>query len=450
MDIDAFLQTFARFGVSLGLEASDRLLECLDNPQEQVSIIHVAGSNGKGSVCAYLSSILTQAGYRVGRYTSPHLIRWNERICINEEPISDEDLSQVLAQVKASLQLGSHSPTQFEIFTAAMWLYFAQQKVDLAVIEVGLGGRLDATNVKDDALVSVITSISLEHTERLGDTLGKIAYEKAGVLKHGCPAVIGQLPPEANAVVSRIGHDRFCSMVYPNPAKDLGNGWAVYEGIELQAMDDETMIPLNRQLNFQMALQGQVQLQNSAIAIATMQQLRQQGWEVTDNDIIDGIAHTRWPGRMQWYRWKGHKILIDGAHNPDSARALREFIDSQKVRSVHWVMGILSNKDYQEMFAHLLRPGDSLYLVPVPGHSSAELSDLLTMAQKEYPNLHHRWTFNDVQMALQAAVVESRSPQEAENIALSISSKSELVVLCGSLYLLGHFLQQETAQTASS
>jgi dihydrofolate synthase / folylpolyglutamate synthase len=447
VDIDAFLQTFARFGVNLGLEASDRLLESLDNPQDQVQVVHVAGSNGKGSVCAYLSSILDQAGYRVGRYTSPHLMRWNERICINGEPISDEDLSRVLTEVKAALQLGSPSPTQFEIFTAAMWLHFSQEQVDIAVIEVGLGGRLDATNVKDDALVSVITSISLEHTERLGDTLAKIAYEKAGVLKHSCPAVIGQLPPEANAVVSRIGHDRFCSMVYPNPAKDLGNGWAVYEGIELQPMDDETMVPLNRQLNFQTSLQGQVQLHNAAIAIATIQQLRQQGWDITDADIIDGIAQTSWPGRMQWYRWKGHKILIDGAHNPDSARVLREFIDSQKVRSVHWVLGVLSNKDYQEMFAHLLRPGDSLYLVPVPGHSSAELPELLKIAKENYPNLAHSWTFNDVQLALQAAVLESRSPQNPQSIT---GQSSELVVLCGSLYLLGHFLQQEEAQKAEA
>ncbi len=450
MDIDAFLQTFARFGISLGLESSDRLLEVLGNPQEEVPIIHVAGSNGKGSVCAYLSSILIAAGYRVGRYTSPHLIRWNERICINNQPISDVELSALLTEIQIAIQ--RPSPTQFEVFTAAMWLYFARQKVDIAVVEVGLGGRLDATNVKDEALVSIITSISLEHTERLGDTLAKIAYEKAGVLKHGCPAVIGQLPPEAATVINRIGHDRFCTLIYPNPAKDVGGkGWAVYEGIELQAIDEETAIPITKQINYRLPLQGQVQLQNSALAIAAIQQLRQTEWQISDDDIINGIAQTEWPGRMQWYRWQGYQILIDGAHNPDSARVLREFIDSQRVRSVHWVMGILSNKNHAGMFENLLRAGDSIYLVPVPDHGSADLPDLLKLAKQSEPSLNNTWVFNNVQLGLQAATTEARTRRSGETPQqMPPGGASELVVLCGSLYLLGHFLEEETRKQAES
>jgi dihydrofolate synthase/folylpolyglutamate synthase len=201
VDINSLLQPFQHFGVHLGLERIVKLLANLGNPHHQVPIIHVAGTNGKGSVCAYLSSILTEAGYRTGRYTSPHLVDWTERICLNEQPISSEQLCQVLLQVQAAIQQHEEPPTQFEVITAAAWLYFAQQKVDVAVVEVGLGGRLDATNVCLNPLVTIITSISREHWQVLGPTVADIAREKAGILKSGCPAVIGALPSEAEQVV---------------------------------------------------------------------------------------------------------------------------------------------------------------------------------------------------------------------------------------------------------
>lgn len=160
MDIDSILKTFQRFGVHLGLERIQHLLANLGNPHHRVPVIHVAGTNGKGSVCAYLSSVLTQAGYRVGRYTSPHLVDWTERICLNEQPISTEALQELLLQVQAAIDPEQESPTQFEVITAAAWLYFAQTEVDLAVVEVGLGGRLDATNVCDPpSLLSLLPSV---------------------------------------------------------------------------------------------------------------------------------------------------------------------------------------------------------------------------------------------------------------------------------------------------
>ncbi|MGH2412512.1 MAG: bifunctional folylpolyglutamate synthase/dihydrofolate synthase, partial [Microcystaceae cyanobacterium] len=205
MTIDFLLQPFQRFGVHLGLERIEQLLADLGNPLYGVPIIHVTGTNGKGSVCAYLSSILTQAGYRVGRYTSPHLVDWTERICLNEEPISAITLEQILLKIQQVINSQRESPTQFEVITAAAWLYFVQSQVDIAVVEVGLGGRLDATNVCPHPLVTIITSISREHWQQLGSTLTEIATEKAGILKPGCPAVIGHLPSEAKIVVdSRI------------------------------------------------------------------------------------------------------------------------------------------------------------------------------------------------------------------------------------------------------
>ncbi|BAU14256.1 folylpolyglutamate synthetase [Leptolyngbya sp. NIES-3755] len=405
--VEALLYSYERFGVHLGLEASLKLLADLGNPQEQVPVIHVAGSNGKGSVCAYLSTILTEAGYKTGRYTSPHLIDWTERICINNCSIEPEALYESLLKVQSKVD-STCPPTQFEVLTAAMWLYFAEQKVDIAVIEVGLGGRLDATNVIEHPLVSVIVSISREHWQRLGFTLSNIAREKAGILKTGCPAVIGSLPPEAKAVVDRRIADLNCPVVYPEPAQSI-NGFAHYDSF-----------------NYRLPLQGEIQLHNSALAIAAIQFLRQQNWSISDRAIINGIQNTTWAGRMQWYNWKGNRILIDGAHNPASAEALRQYIDQIEKTPVQWVMGMLSTKDHADIFKALLRSQDSLFLVPVPDHSSADPTELATLAQEICPDLHSCQIYSDVPTALEV-----------------LAQRSNLTVLCGSLYLIGDFFKRD-------
>ena len=395
MNIDSILKPFQRFGVHLGLERIQQLLANLGNPHQQVPVIHVAGTNGKGSVCAYLSSVLTAAGYRVGRYISPHLIDWNERICLNEKPISLEELQQVLLQVQAAINIEAESPTQFEVITAAAWLYFAQQKVDIAVIEVGLGGRLDATNVCDSPLVSIITSISREHWQVLGSTLSEIAGEKAGILKAGCPAVIGQLPPEAMAVVEKKSKELGCPVIFPTPAMELRTAeaqrtqreeerWAEYEGIK-----------------YSLPLWGDIQLANSALAIASLQILQKQGWQISESAIVEGMAKTKWPGRMQWTTWQNYRLLIDGAHNPASAIALRQYVDTLEIYSpfskggISWVMGMLANKDHSEIFQALLRPNDQLYLVSVPDHGSADPQQLATLASQICPELSSIQTYPD-------------------------------------------------------
>jgi dihydrofolate synthase/folylpolyglutamate synthase len=429
--IDSFLEKFERFGVNLGLEAIQHLLAELDNPHDRVPIIHVAGSNGKGSVCAYLSAVLTEAGYRVGRYTSPHLVSWCERICIRDQPISPEKLHEVLQQVEAAIRPDRPSPTQFEVITAAMWLYFAQQKVDLAVIEVGLGGRLDATNVCDRPLVTVITSLSMEHWQRLGPRLEDIAREKAGILKSDCPAVIGQISSEAAAVVNRRVLELNCPTIYPQPAKDLGGGWAEYQGMEEYELKLETgeegSIELIKSFQYQLPLQGAIQLHNSALAIAALQLLRQDGWEFSDEAITDGIANTKWAGRLQWSTYKDRQILIDGAHNPASAEVLRQFVNTLKPSSIHWVMGMLSTKDHADVFKELLRSGDRLSLVPVPGHSSANPQELAVLAKQVCPDLASCGVYGDVFTALETAIEKSGQ---------------DPIVLCGSLYLIGDFFEK--------
>lgn len=413
-DLTNFLQRYARFGIELGLERIKTVLALLGNPQNTIPIVHVAGTNGKGSVCAYIASILQESGYRVGRFTSPHLIDWTERICINSNPIAVDELLTTLQQVESVLTQEDQSLTQFEILTVAAWLIFAQQQVEIAVIEVGLGGRLDATNVCDRPLVSIITSLSREHWQRLGPTLGHIAFEKAGILKPNCPAVVGQLPAEAAAVVQKQIQTLNCPVQWILPAQPLSdkNGsWAIAQGIE-----------------YPLPLLGEMQFMNSAVAIAAIQVLQQQGWSISTQAIQEGMAKARWPGRLQWIEWQGLQLLIDGAHNPAAAVYLRQYVETLDA-PVHWIMGMLATKDHADIFQALLRPGDRLTLVPVPEHDSAAPEQLATLAMQLCPNLEHCQTSRDLKTAL-------TSIQTAQ-----ASGSDRIPVLCGSLYLIGYFLQ---------
>jgi dihydrofolate synthase / folylpolyglutamate synthase len=422
--IDTLLLPFHQFGVNLGLSRIQTLLAALGSPHLAVPIIHVAGTNGKGSVCAYLSSILTAAGYKVGRYTSPHLIDWNERICIDNKPISTKVTLEILDRVIKAIDPNTPSPTQFEIVTAAMWVYFAQSQVDIAVIEVGLGGRLDATNVCDNPLATIITSISLEHWQQLGDTIAKITAEKAGILKPNRPAIIGTLPPDAIAVVTKRIAALNCPATWVKPAVEIPSIDSIYQTSSL-----ENSLPWVEfdGVEYPLALLGEMQLTNSAIAIATIQVLRRAGWEISQEAIVTGMANTRWLGRIQWLTWRLHKLLIDGAHNPAAAIELRRYVDTLNT-PISWVMGMLSTKSHRDIFEALLRDGDRLYLVPVPSHSSADPDLLADIARSVAVNLDSISTHPDESAALNAAILQTDTHQP---------------VLCGSLYLLGHFLQQD-------
>ncbi|MDE5080934.1 MAG: bifunctional folylpolyglutamate synthase/dihydrofolate synthase [Trichodesmium sp. St15_bin1_1] len=413
--IDSFLKRFEHFGVELGLERIYQLLDNLGNPHLQVPIIHIAGTNGKGSVCAYLLSILKAAGYKVGRYTSPHLVDWTERICLNEQEISSSILEQLLQEVEAAILPEQPSPTQFEVITAAAWLYFAQQEVDVAVVEVGLGGRLDATNVCHQPIVTVITSISWEHWQRLGPTLSHIAGEKAGILKPRCPAIVGVLPPEAKTVVEKRITELECPVVWAEPAELLE------ESQEYNSLP----VAICQGIEYKVPLFGDVQLINSAIAIATVRVLETQGWEVPTAAVKQGIAQTKWPGRLQWTTWQNRQLLIDGAHNAAAAQALGRYVRTLNYPSISWVMGMLSTKEHSEIFRALLKPGDRLYLVPVPDHSSADVNQLRVIARDICTKLDFCQVYSHLILALEASITDSKN----------------LIVLCGSLYLLGHFLR---------
>ena len=411
MNIDSLLQPFQHFGIHLGLGRIDKLLAAMGNPHQNIPIIHVAGSNGKGSVCAYLSSILKTAGYRVGRYTSPHLIDWNERICLNDEAIDTEKLIEILKYIQGLIDILEEIPTQFEVITAAAWYYFWQSQVDIAVIEVGLGGRLDATNVCEYPLASVITSISREHWQNLGPTIPDITREKAGILKANCPAIIGILPQEAQEVVANRARELNCPTIWVKPGEKIAEHRARYEDVE-----------------YTLPLLGDVQLINSALAIATIKILQQKGWNISPLAIQTGIEATRWQGRIQWITWRNHRLLIDGSHNSASSQVLRNYVDTLK-QPILWIMGILATKDHEDIFKVLLNSRDQLYLVPVPDHSTAEPEYLADLAHQVCPQLETIKTFPDLFTALETAL-ENNDPQDS------------VIVLCGSLYLVGYFLQR--------
>ncbi len=410
MDLDTILTPWQRAGMSLGLERIQTLMTILGNPQDKIPVVHVAGSNGKGSVCAYLSTILTTAGYRVGRYTSPHLVNWNERICISNEPISTDRLTTVLQHIQTT---APEPLTKFELITAAAWSYFASEKVDIAIMEVGLGGRLDATNIVSKPLVSVITSISREHWQQLGETIPEIASEKAGIIKQGCPIVIGQLPIKATQVITQRAQALQAPCTQITPAIEINPGQA-------QVGD----------LIYSLPLLGDIQLHNSALAVEVISQLQAQGWQISPEQIQTGIAHTQWLGRMHQTEWQEQKLLVDGAHNPESAIALRKYVDRWQ-QPVTWVIGMLNTKEHLPILQALLRPDDHVHLVPVPDDLTATPAELMTVVRSIYPNITVQ-IYADWPSGLTAAYQYS-SP----------------VVMSGSLYLLGDFYRSQQKSSKS-
>jgi dihydrofolate synthase/folylpolyglutamate synthase len=260
----------------------------------------------------------------------------------------------------------------------------------------------------------VITSISKEHWQRLGSTLAEITTEKAGILKKNCPAVIGKLPLKAENVVKNKVKELNCPTIWVEEAREIneekkGERWAIYQGIK-----------------YPLKLLGNIQLINSAIAISCVQILQEKGWQISLDAIQEGMRKTSWQGRIEWIKWQNYPILIDGAHNPASAKVLRQYVDTLD-KPISWIMGMLSTKDHEDIFKALLREGDELSLVPVPDHSTAEPEKLATLALNNCPNLTQINTYTDVLIALDKAIFNN-------------ANQEKLLVICGSLYLLGYVL----------
>lgn len=324
-------------------------LERLGNPHKQYQVIHVAGTKGKGSTAAMIASSLRASGYRVGFYSSPHLSAFNERIQVDGTPIDPEDLVDLVEEVKPVVAQIERLTT-FEITTAIGFLYFARQHVDVAVAEVGLGGRLDATNVVDP-LVSVITAVSLDHVGVLGDTVAKIAYEKAGIIKPGRPVVMAPQHDEARQVIEQVSQERGCPLIEVQKAFAYQLVSHSLEGQAFQLVNNGE----SQAQEFYIPLLGFHQIENAAAAYAALQIAREQGLErISAQAVRKGFAEVQWPGRFEVLR-RDPPVIVDSAHNRDSAHRLAQALeDYLPGKPVVLVFGASEDKDLDGMFAELL------------------------------------------------------------------------------------------------
>jgi dihydrofolate synthase/folylpolyglutamate synthase len=403
------LYGFQRFGIKLGLSTIKRILAGLGNPQDTFACIHVAGTNGKGSVASTLASILYRSGYKTGLYTSPHLVRFNERIQVNSRPISNEKVVTSYRAIKDA-HFGKRNPTFFEFTTAMALFEFAAQKVDWAVIETGMGGRLDATNIVNPAL-SIITNISLEHREYLGNTLTQIAAEKAGIIKKRTPLVTGIRQKKAFAEVKRIAAGKKA------PLFRLGTDFKVRRN---QGQTFSYFGIRNVWHNLQTALPGSYQVDNAALVLAACELIGKDNAALTLNNIQEGLSKNLWPGRLEIVS-DNPFIILDGAHNLAAARNLAKFMSTNLAgRVITLVVGILDDKPYKAMLKSLLTPVNRVILTRAKIDRALDPRKLYEAAKNLKPDVA---IISDVARAIKNAV--------------ETTPRHGAICIAGSLYVVG-------------
>jgi len=347
-----WLYSFKQYGSKLGLERIFLLMKQLKNPQNNIKIVHVTGTNGKGSVCKFVGSILQKAGYSVGVYISPHLERFSERIVIDDREVSEEEITLLVEKIKPVVDEmidNDNTPTFFEIVTAMAFQFFSDSSVDFAVVEVGLGGRFDATNVVIP-VVSVITNISLEHTARLGEDVKSIAFEKAGIIKENIQ-VVTAVKDDAKIVVEKTAKEKNAQVICidKNSWKRLSHTIQYQEFLIHGILNDYTV---------KTSMLGKYQGENITLAVTAAEQLQMNGTYLTDNDIIDGVSTAFNPGRMEIIA-EDPTILLDGAHNPAGMQMLeRTLTEDFEYERLVLVVGILEDKDIQRMLSVIIPVSD--------------------------------------------------------------------------------------------
>jgi dihydrofolate synthase/folylpolyglutamate synthase len=354
-----FLSSLERLGMKFGLENMRRICAALDHPERSFQSVIVAGTNGKGSVTAMTSAALHAAGHRTARYTSPHLERLEERFVIAEREVATADLEDAAAAVQATVERlvadgGLDAlPTFFECATAIAFELFRRQSVEIAVVEVGLGGRLDATNVLMP-MAAVITSIDFDHQDLLGETLDSIAREKAGVIKPGIPVVVGPVDPGAHAVIEAVCADRGARLVSVTSHVRVGADTPRSDGANCGATTLTMDAGGVRLEDVALALRGRHQIANAAVAFCLMTELASLGVRLDPQSMRAGLADARWPGRLELVNWRGAEVLLDAAHNPAGARALADYLRDTGWTDVTLVLGVMRDKDAAAMLSALL------------------------------------------------------------------------------------------------
>ena len=394
-----FLYGLQMFGTHFGLERAERLTALAGNPEKKLRFIHVAGTNGKGSTCAMLESIYRAGGLRVGLFTSPHLVSSRERMQIDRQLISQNDLVRLVSEIQPLLKEfpADNHPTMFEVVTVMALKYFAEQNCELVIWETGLGGRLDATNIVTP-LASVITNIAFDHMQWLGDTLAKIAAEKAGIIKPGISVVTAVENSEAMAVIKRVAMEKGATLT------------------QVRSAECEVW-------NMNLSLLGEHQKQNAALALATVEVLQKQ-IPVSQEQIEIGLRNVDWPGRLQLIERGTQKILLDGAHNVAGGETLRAALqnDFGEARPV-FIFGALADKNWPDICRILAPLAAKVYTVSVASSRTAGAGEVAEVFRRENPA---------------AKVVACEGLAEAV-----FACKNEpFIVITGSLYLIGEALEQ--------
>lgn len=407
-----YLYGLEKFGMIFGLTKILAILEAIGNPHKEIQAIHIGGTNGKGSTASMIAKILQKDGYRVGLYTSPHLNRFTERIKINGREIDNEEVANLINYLRERIEVSGITPpfTFFDFTTAMAFFYFKEKMVDLAVIEVGLGGRLDSTNVVDP-LLSIITNISKDHEEQLGRSIKKIAMEKGGIIKRGRPLITAVTQPQLISLFSKLC-EREGSRLY-RVGKEFrffqnGDRTFNYEGI-------------NRKLwGINISLSGRHQIVNATTALGALEVLEGLGYPLSNEAIIEGIKEVKWPGRLEMVS-SSPRVILDGAHNPAGASVLKESLKKEFLfRRLILLVGIMKDKDIGS-FLHILAPLADHIILTRPGIDRAASPSIMKEALGRYRK--------------KAEVIENL--REAINQGISIAEDGDLICITGSLYTVG-------------
>lgn len=398
-------------GIKLGLQNIKTLMEKLGNPQDKLKIIHIAGTNGKGSCTSFVNSALVSQGYKVGMFTSPSIYNFEERIRINNKNISEDKLIDLMNEVREVAETMEVFPADFELVTAIAFLYFYREKCDFAIMEVGLGGRLDATNVAQNPLITLITSISLDHQQFLGNTIPEIALEKAGIIKENVPLVLYSQSKEAMDSIIGVANSKNSKVIL----NDL-------EKIELlENTKNGQIINYKDFKNLKINLLGSHQINNATISLELLEQLRKMGFEISNESIYNGFSSVTWPCRFELVS-KNPDFILDGAHNIDG---IEKFISSMnfyyKDNKKIGIFGVLADKDYNEMLAKIV-PCFDVFLTVRPDSERA-------MESKELKERIEKLT--------KKKVYSFENYQDAIDKAFEISKEDDVISAFGSLYFVG-------------
>ena len=390
----------------MGLERTKELLDKMGNPQNSLKFVHVTGSNGKGSTCVMTESVLREAGYTTGLFTSPYVCDFNERIQVNRINISDEDLADITGYVAGYADMMEDHPTQFELITAIGMEYFKRRCCDIVVLEVGMGGAMDSTNVIESPEVCAFTNIGLEHTEYLGNTLTEIATTKGGIIKPGATVVCYDGEPEVNEVLINISDDLADKCVFASKS-ELKSLNVTIDGQNFEYKGKD----------YDISLLGRHQLYNASVAIEIIEALRERGYEISDEALKAGLKNVVWPARFEILR-KNPLFILDGGHNPQCAQALADTLKDILDKAV-FLTGTLKDKDYMQI-ASIIAPYAERVVTVTPDNPRA-------LAAKSYAEV-----FND--MGIEAVYKESVAAGVEE--VLKIAGDKPIVAF-GSLYMAG-------------